>query len=135
MNPAAPVTRIFMRLPQASQAPVAHLQVAQFPMWDRKHRSIVVFRFEGLEELESVLVPALTRIRPGIVDVDARPLTLELAYHVDNLGVAHVRAVLLECDPENEHPGTLYVDALRGHVLEDLGSHVERHVVIQPPPR
>ena len=65
--------------------------------------------------------------------VDQHAVVLQFVHHVDHPRVAQVRAVLLERQPEHEHPRAFHLDAFPDHRLDQLARHIGAHPVVQAP--
>ena len=85
---------------------------------------------ERVDDLDSVFVTDGVGIGPGIIDGDVGGVLGEGLVDVDDLGVADVGAVLLECDAEDENAGVLDFHALEVHALYGLVGDVGAHAVV-----
>lgn len=70
------------------------------------------------------------RIGPGIVDSDVEIIFFESLDDVDNLGVAHVGAVLFECKAKDEDVAVKYLDAFLEHEFDDAVGNIGTHAVV-----
>ena len=79
---------------------------------------------------EAVLALDGGGVGPGIVDSDVEIIFFESLDDVDDLGVAHVGAVLFECEAEDYDVAVEYLYAFLEHELDDAVGNVGAHTVV-----
>lgn len=79
---------------------------------------------------ETVLALDGGRIGPGVVNSDVEIIFFESFDDVDNLGVAHVGAVLFECKAEDYDVAVEHLDAFLEHELDDAVGYISAHAVV-----
>ena len=104
-------------------------------MRDRDDDDVVCAFLRVAHELDAVLFPDLAGVDPGVVNIDARAVGTQFAHNVDDLGIAHVRAVLLERHPEYQDAGIQGLHTFCQHALDDARRDVQRHVIVDAPAR
>ena len=70
------------------------------------------------------------RIGPGIVDSDVEIIFFESLDDVDNLGVAHIGAILFECKAEDDDVAIEHLDAFLEHEFDDAVGYISVHAVV-----
>lgn len=69
-------------------------------------------------------------VGPGIVDGDVEVVFFECFDDVDNLGVAHVGAVLFECKAEDYDVAVEHLDTFFEHEFDDAVGYISAHAVV-----
>lgn len=69
-------------------------------------------------------------ICPGVEDGDVEVIFLEGFHNVDNLGVAYVGAVLLECKSHHKNMAAEYLYAFLEHQFDGLVGNIFAHAVV-----
>ena len=110
----------------------AHVQRLEFLVGDGEDDGVEpVLRILG-GHFDAVFAADGVLVRPGVIDRDVVRVFLQGVVDVHDLGVADVRAVLLEGDSEDENLRVLYHHALLVHALDGLVRHVGAHAVVEP---
>ena len=110
--------------------------VAELVVRHRQHNAVVLARSRRLgEDVEAVLVLHHVRIGPGIVDIHDRAVGLQFLHDIHDPRVAHVGAVFLERDAKHQDLRLRQAHAPLHHEADDLGRHVQSHVVVDAPAR
>src|SRR6266436_4919361 len=81
-------------------------------------------------ELETEFVAGLVPVDPRIPNFDLRLVLLETADEVDDLGIAHVRAVLLEGQAHDQNAAADNGKALLHHQPGDAVGDMASHAVV-----
>lgn len=79
---------------------------------------------------EAIFALDCGRIGPGVVDCDVEVVFLEGLDDVDDLGVAHVGAVLFECEAEDYDVAVEHLDAFFEHEFDDAVGYISAHAVV-----
>lgn len=79
---------------------------------------------------EAVLALDGGGVGPGIVDSDVEIIFFESLDDVDDLGVAHVGAILLECEAKDEDVAVEHLNALFKHEFDDAVGYISAHAVV-----
>ena len=87
-----------------------------------------------VHHLDTVFVLHDGRVGPGVVDGDVEVVFLQCLVDVDDLGVAHVGAVLLEGETKDEDVALQNLNAFLQHQLDGLGGNVFTHAVVHSTP-
>ena len=107
-----------------------NIQCLELPVGDGEDGCVELVCGQFVGDFDAVLVPYYVRIGPGVVYRDVDIVLLQGPVDVYDLGVAHVRAVLLESEAEDEDVGVKYLKAFLEHQLYCLGGDVLAHSVV-----
>ena len=107
-----------------------NIQCLELPVGDGEDGCVELVCGQFVGDFDAVLVPYYVRIGPGVVYRDVDIVLLQGPVDVYDLGVAHVRAVLLECESEDEDVGVKYLQAFLEHQLYCLGGDVLTQSVV-----
>ncbi len=83
-----------------------------------------------VDDTDAVLPLDDLRDGPGVIDGDVEVVLLERTVDVDDLGVAHVGAILLEGESQDQDVGVEDLDALLEHQLDGLRGDIFAHAVV-----
>ena len=87
------------------------IKVFELPVGDGKDGCVELVCWQFVGDFDAVLVPYYVRIGPWVVYRDVDIVLLQSPVDVYDLGVAHVRAVFLESESEDEDVGVKYLKA------------------------
>ena len=93
------------------------IQTFKFLVCYSGYAGIELLGGQFVHHFDAVLVFNNGRIGPGVVDGDVKIVFFQSFVNVDDLGVAHIRAVLLEGEAEDEN---VAVDDLNAFLLSFL---------------
>ena len=85
---------------------------------------------EFVDHFKSVFVTHGCGVGPGVVDGDVEVVFLQCFDYINHLGVAHVGAVFLEGESEDNDVAAEYLDAFFEHELDDAISNVGTHSIV-----
>lgn len=107
-----------------------HIQFLELPVSDGKDGCVELVCGQFVGDFDAVFMPYYFRIGPRVVNRDMDIVLLQCPVDVYDLGVAHIRAVLLESESEDEDVGVKYLKAFLEHQLYCLGGDVLAHTVV-----
>lgn len=90
----------------------------------------LLFLGQFVDYIEAVFVLDSCRVGPGIEDGDVEVVFLEGLDYVNDFGVAHVGAVLLEGEAENDDVAAEHLYAFLEHELDDAVGYVRAHAIV-----
>ena len=85
---------------------------------------------EVIDDVNSIFAFNSIWISPGVIDGDVEVVLFQGLVDVDDLGVAHVRTVLLESEAKYEDVAADDLDAFLQHQLDGLHGHILAHAVV-----
>lgn len=85
---------------------------------------------EFVDYFEAVFAAHGFGVCPGVEDGDGEVVLMQGLDDVDYLGIAHVGAVFLEGEAQDEDVAAEYLDAFLEHELDDAVGHVGAHAVV-----
>lgn len=85
---------------------------------------------EFVDNVEAVFVTHGCRVCPGVKDSDVEVILFEGFDDVYDLGVAHVGAVLLEGEAEDNDMATEYLNAFLEHEFDNSVGNVSAHTIV-----
>lgn len=86
-----------------------------------------------VDHIKAILMLYGCWIRPGVEDGDVEVVFLESLDDIHHLGVAHVGAVLLECEPKDDDVASQDLDTLLEHEFDHTVGDVGTHAVVHTP--
>ena len=94
------------------------------------HGSVLASGWWAAHALHTVFFIGLGHVDPWVVYVDLGVVALECLHNVDDLGVAHIRAVFLEGQAQYQHFAAQHGQAFSQHELDGFVCHMVGHAVI-----
>ena len=106
------------------------IKVFELLVRDCKYGGCEFFLRKLVCHFDAVFMPYYVRIGPRVVNRDMDVVLLQCLVNVDYFGIAHVRAVFLESESEDEYVRIQNLDAFFQHELDCLVSHILAHSVV-----
>ena len=111
-----------------------HFVAPELPVSDRHDGAVELLARQLAHDVDAILPLHHRRISPGVIDRNADVVFLKRAVDIDDAGIAHIGAVLLERESHYEHIRVQDLNALLEHQLDDLVRDVCSHSVVHAAP-